>query len=103
MLRRIPPSLQPIKAVAPPATRPVSPPRRDLGAGTRRAGRGWYDAPVASQQHAGVGGMAVPWAASYATDQALVAALRSGDTRARLALVDRYGPYIERLVAGALG
>ncbi len=47
--------------------------------------------------------MAVPWAASYATDEALVAALRAGDPHARLALVDRFGPYIERLVAGALG
>src|SRR5436190_14805072 len=104
MLRRVPPSLQPSKTVAPPATRPVGPLRRELGAAARqRAGRGWYDAPVAAPQHASVGGAALPWAVSFATDDALVAALRVGDAHARLALVDRYGPYIERLVAGALG
>src|SRR5438552_3794126 len=36
-------------------------------------------------------------------DAALVAALRHGEPHARLTLVDRYGKYIERLVAGALG
>ena len=36
-------------------------------------------------------------------DAALVAALRRGEPHARLTLVDRYGTYIERLVAGALG
>jgi RNA polymerase sigma-70 factor, ECF subfamily len=47
--------------------------------------------------------MPLPRVTSYATDGELVAALRVGDGRARLALVDRFGPYIERLVAGALG
>jgi RNA polymerase sigma-70 factor (ECF subfamily) len=86
-------------------TRLPVPSRRELATGPRqRAGRSWYDAPVAApQQHASVGGVAVPRSASYASDDLLVAALRQGDPHARLALVDRFGPYIERLVAGALG
>jgi RNA polymerase sigma-70 factor (ECF subfamily) len=36
-------------------------------------------------------------------DAALVAALRRGDGRARVALVERFEPLVERLVAGALG
>jgi RNA polymerase sigma-70 factor (ECF subfamily) len=76
-----------------------------LATGPRqRAARSWYDAPVAApQQHASVGGVALPRTASFASDGELVAALRRNDPHARLALVDRYGPYIERLVGGALG
>src|SRR6185503_225715 len=105
MLRRMPPSSQPSKAVAPPAIRILGAPRREPPAPARqRAGRAWYDDGVAGpQQHAGVGVAPLPRVAAYATDDALVAALRVGDARARLTLVDRFGPYIERLVAGALG
>jgi RNA polymerase sigma-70 factor (ECF subfamily) len=39
----------------------------------------------------------------YADDLQLVAGLRSGDARARVLLVERYEPLVERLVAGALG
>jgi RNA polymerase sigma-70 factor (ECF subfamily) len=39
----------------------------------------------------------------YADDAALVAALRGGDGRARILLVERFEPLVERLVAGALG
>jgi RNA polymerase sigma-70 factor (ECF subfamily) len=42
-------------------------------------------------------------AASYGDDRALVAALRHGDRAARVALVQRYGAMVERMVTGALG
>jgi RNA polymerase sigma-70 factor (ECF subfamily) len=40
---------------------------------------------------------------AFADDAELVAALRRGDGRARMILVERYEPLVERLVAGALG
>jgi RNA polymerase sigma-70 factor (ECF subfamily) len=46
---------------------------------------------------------AQPAAASYEDDRVLVAALRRGDRAARVALVDRYEPLVERMVTGALG
>jgi RNA polymerase sigma-70 factor (ECF subfamily) len=42
-------------------------------------------------------------APAFADDGELVAALRRGDGRARMILVERYEPLVERLVAGALG
>jgi RNA polymerase sigma-70 factor (ECF subfamily) len=39
----------------------------------------------------------------YADDQGLVAGLRRGESPARVLLVQRYEPLVERLVAGALG
>jgi RNA polymerase sigma-70 factor, ECF subfamily len=42
-------------------------------------------------------------AALYADDRELVVGLRADDSRARVVLVERYGPLVERLVAGALG
>ena len=45
----------------------------------------------------------VPPAPIFADDAELVAALRRGDGRARMILVERYEPLVERLVAGALG
>ena len=42
-------------------------------------------------------------APAFADDGELVAALRVGDSRARMILVERYEPLVERLVAGALG
>lgn len=42
-------------------------------------------------------------AVTYADDADLVAALRRGEGRARVILVERYEPLVERLVAGALG
>jgi RNA polymerase sigma-70 factor, ECF subfamily len=42
-------------------------------------------------------------APAFADDGELVAALRRGDARARMILVERYEPLVERLVAGALG
>src|SRR5205823_425772 len=50
-----------------------------------------------------VGGPLSSATTTAADDAALVAALRRGEPHARLTLVDRYGMYIERLVAGALG
>lgn len=44
-----------------------------------------------------------PPAPIFADDAELVAALRRGDGRARMILVERYEPLVERLVAGALG
>jgi len=44
-----------------------------------------------------------PPAPAFADDGELVAALRRGDGRARMILVERYEPLVERLVAGALG
>ena len=46
---------------------------------------------------------AVPGPDFYADDATLVAALRLGDGRARMLLVERFEPLVERLVAGALG
>ncbi|HVY40469.1 MAG TPA: sigma-70 family RNA polymerase sigma factor [Polyangia bacterium] len=46
---------------------------------------------------------AAPIPEPYPDDAALVAALRRGDGRARMALVERFEPLVERLVAGALG
>ncbi len=46
---------------------------------------------------------AAPTPEPYADDAALVAALRRGDGRARMVLVERFEPLVERLVAGALG
>jgi RNA polymerase sigma-70 factor, ECF subfamily len=40
---------------------------------------------------------------AFADDGELVAALRRGDGRARMILVERYEPLVERLVTGALG
>jgi RNA polymerase sigma-70 factor (ECF subfamily) len=40
---------------------------------------------------------------SYEDDAALVAGLHRGESAARVALVERYEPLVERLVAGALG
>ncbi len=40
---------------------------------------------------------------TYADDAELVAGLQRGDRAARVALVQRYEPLVERLVAGALG
>jgi RNA polymerase sigma-70 factor (ECF subfamily) len=42
-------------------------------------------------------------AAGYDDDRTLVAALRRGDRTARVALVQRYGTMVERMVTGALG
>lgn len=42
-------------------------------------------------------------AVTYADDAELVAGLQRGDRAARVALVQRYEPLVERLVAGALG
>jgi RNA polymerase sigma-70 factor (ECF subfamily) len=39
----------------------------------------------------------------FSDDDALVAALRRGDGHARMVLVERFEPLVERLVAGALG
>jgi|SRR5665213_998329 len=44
-----------------------------------------------------------PPAPAFADDGELVAALRRGDGRARMIVVERYEPLVERLVAGALG
>jgi len=41
--------------------------------------------------------------ARYEDDRALVAALRKGDRAARVVLVQRYAPMVERMVTGALG
>lgn len=46
---------------------------------------------------------ALPTPDFYADEAALVAALRIGDGRARMLLVERFEPLVERLVAGALG
>jgi RNA polymerase sigma-70 factor (ECF subfamily) len=78
-------------------------PRRE-GAGRRgrlRGERGWYDDAVGTQAAAAALGVVSRQAAT--SDAALIASVRLGDARAREALVDRFGPYIERLVAGALG
>ena len=46
---------------------------------------------------------AQPAPAGYEDDRVLVAALRRGDRTARVALVERYEPLVERMVTGALG
>jgi RNA polymerase sigma-70 factor (ECF subfamily) len=99
----MPPSLQPIKAVPSPGARFPGAPRREGPQTVRPRGRGWYDDGVGLHKQ-GVGVAALPPPASFDTDDfALIAALRQNDARARVAIVDRFGPYIERLVAGALG
>jgi RNA polymerase sigma-70 factor (ECF subfamily) len=62
-----------------------------------------YDGRSVSHGLAGIGAAPAVGTSAANDDAALIAALRMGDVRARVALVDRYGPYIERLVAGALG
>jgi len=49
------------------------------------------------------GRRARPAPAGYEDDHVLVAALRRGDRAARVALVERYEPLVERMVTGALG
>jgi RNA polymerase sigma-70 factor, ECF subfamily len=87
-----------MRVARPTSTRFAGAPRRDVPAVVRlRGGRGAYDEPV------GLQASSLPLTTSFADDVALIAGLRNRDARARVALVDRYGPYIERLVAGALG
>jgi len=66
-----------------------------------RGERGWYDDAVGTQ--AAAPALEVVPRQAATDDAALIARVRVGDARARVALVDRFGPYIERLVAGALG
>jgi RNA polymerase sigma-70 factor, ECF subfamily len=91
-----------------PFEKPLSPAAMRLRAvartGRPRAERGWYDDAVGSRAAAALEVAAVPRPTLLAADDAsLVAGVRLGDARARVALVDRFGPYIERLVGGALG
>jgi RNA polymerase sigma-70 factor, ECF subfamily len=95
VLRRIS-DLDPLRTPTPAATR-----REGVGRRARTRGeRGWYDDAVGTK---GAAALDVVPRQAATNDAALIASVRLGDPRARVALVDRFGPFIERLVAGALG
>jgi len=71
--------------------------------GLRADGAQRSPTPVATAAPKNPPSSALAPAPAFADDGELVAALRVGDSRARMILVERYEPLVERLVAGALG
>src|SRR5438477_284501 len=100
MLRRSSHSAPMDKTMSPVATRRESLARL----GRPRAERSSHEDNLGTRAATALEVVEVPWPTSLPTAEAsLITGVLLGDARARVALVDRFGPYIERLVAGALG